>query len=99
MTEFSVKTTLPDDIDREEARDVLDQALQREAKLATAKYAYFQRRCQAFEATFDMDSDAFMQQFESGALGDDAEYFDWYATKRGRDLWARRASILAGAQR
>jgi hypothetical protein len=98
MVEISVKTTLPDEIDREEVRNVLDNALRREAKLAEAKYAYFARKCRDFEEAFQMESDEFMQQFESGELGDRAEYFDWYAAKRGRDLWARRSSILAGAQ-
>jgi len=39
-----------------------------------------------------------MRQFESGALGDDAEYFDWYAAKRGLHLWERRFRILSGVQ-
>ena len=45
-----------------------------------------------------MSSQEFMQQFESGDLGDDAEYFDWYAAKRGRDLWERRSHILSADQ-
>ena len=98
MVEFSVKPTLPDEIDREEVRNVLDNALRREAKLAEAKYAYFARKCRDFEEAFQMEPDEFMQQFESGNLGDRAEYFDWYAAKRGCDVWARRSSILAGAQ-
>jgi hypothetical protein len=98
MIEFLVKTTLSGEIDREEIRDVLDNALRREAKLAEAKHTYFARKCRDFEEAFQMDSGEFIQQFESGDLGDRPEYFDWYAAKRGRDLWARRSSILAGAQ-
>lgn len=30
------------------------------------------------------------------APGDDLECFDWYAAKRGLDLWDRRARILSG---
>ncbi len=37
-----------------------------------------------------------MRQFESGALGDEAVYFDWYAAKRGLDLWERKLRILSG---
>ncbi len=98
MVEFSLRTTLPNEVDLEEARDVLGEALQREAKLAEAKRVYFEGRCQQFEQKYEMSSGAFMQQFESGELGDDAAYFDWYAAKRGRDLWERRAHILAGVQ-
>ena len=45
-----------------------------------------------------MSFDEFMRQFESGALGDQAQYFDWYAAKRGLDLWERRYRILSGVK-
>ena len=98
MVEIAVETRFPSGIDQEEARDVLGDALRREAKLAEAKYVYFKRMCQVFEEKYRMSSLKFMQQFESGDLGDDAEYFDWYAAKRGRDLWERRFHILSGIQ-
>jgi len=98
MVEVAVKTKFPAGVDQDEARDVLGSALHREAKLAEARHAYFERMCQAFERKHHISSDEFMQQFESGDLGDDAEYFDWYAAKRGRDLWKRRSQILSGAQ-
>ena len=37
-----------------------------------------------------------MQRFEAGQLGDEAQYFDWYAAKRGLDIWDRRFRILSG---
>ncbi len=43
-----------------------------------------------------MTSDEFMRQFESGNLGDDQECFDWYAAKRGLNIWRERRDILAG---
>jgi hypothetical protein len=98
MVEIAVKTQFPTGIDQDEARDILGSALNREAKLAEARYAYFERMCRGFEKEHHLSSDEFMQQFESGNLGDDAEYFDWYAAKRGRDLWKRRSQILSEAQ-
>lgn len=98
MVEVAVKTKFPSGIDHGEARDVLGNALHREAKLAEAKYTYFERMCQTFEQKHQMSSNEFMRRFESGDLGDDAEYFDWYAAKRGRDLWERRSHILSAVQ-
>jgi hypothetical protein len=43
-----------------------------------------------------MTSDEFLRQFEEGILGDDAIYFEWYAAKRGLDVWTHKLSILAG---
>ena len=60
--------------------------------------AYFEHACLAFEQKFRMSSDEFMRQFESGALGDEAQYFDWYTAKRGLDLWERRYRILSGVE-
>lgn len=91
-TQFSNKVNL------EEVRRVLDSALRREADLANARRAHFERACRTFEQQYQISSDEFMEQFESGALGDDAEYFDWYAAKRGLDLWEQRFLILSGVK-
>jgi hypothetical protein len=76
MTEVAVETRFPGDIDQDEARDVLGNALHREAKWAKAKYEHFRQVCQTFERKQQLSSDEVMQRFESGGLGDDAEYFD-----------------------
>ena len=34
-----------------------------------------------FETRYNMDSDAFYEQFNAGKLGDDSEYIKWYAYK------------------
>lgn len=98
MVEVAVKTKFPSGIDQEEARDVLGDALHREAELAEARYTYFKRMCHVFEEKHRISSQEFMRQFESGNLGDEAECFDWYAAKRGRDLWERRFHILSGIE-
>ncbi len=42
-----------------------------------------------------MDSDLFMEKFEAGKLEDDSEFFDWYAAKRGLDIWNKRLKIIS----
>lgn len=96
MGEIALRTRWPVAFDMDEVRNVLASALQREAELAEARRAYFERACRAFEQRYQMSSEDFMQQFEAGALGDEAEYLDWYAAKRGLDVWERRFRILAG---
>jgi len=98
MAKIALRTQFPTGVDWDEVRKVLSSALRNEAELASARRAYFERACHAFEQQHQMSSEEFMQQFESGALGDDAEYFDWYAAKRGLDLWERRFHILSGVQ-
>jgi hypothetical protein len=42
-----------------------------------------------------MTSAKFMEQFEAGKLGDEQEFFDWYAAVRGLNLWRERYEILS----
>ena len=98
MNEIALRTEFSDTVSQDEVRKVLDSALRHEADLADARRAHFERICRAFEQQYRISSTEFMQQFESGALGDDADYFDWYAAKRGLDLWERRFRILSGVK-
>ena len=84
----------PTAVNRDKVRKVLDS----ETDLAEARRTHFERACHAFEQQHQMTSEEFMRLFESGALGDDAEYFDWYTAKRGLDLWERRFRILSGVR-
>ena len=77
-----------------DVRAALRAALSREATLANARRNAYKRTCQEFETRFGVLSDQFLREFEDGKLGDDLEYFDWYAAKRGFDLWDRRTRIL-----
>ena len=42
-----------------------------------------------------MDSDYFMEKFDSGDLGDDDDLFDWYSAKRGLDTWSKGLKIIS----
>ena len=98
METIALRTQLSGGINLGEVRKVLSSALRREVDLANARHSYFERACRTFEQQHQMSSEEFMQQFESGALGDEAIYFDWYAAKRGLDLWERRFRILSGVE-
>lgn len=79
----------------QEVYEVILHALEREKVQAKARFDFFAQQCALYENKYAMSSDAFLRQFDSGALGDDEVYFDWYAAKRGYDLWKRRHTILS----
>ena len=79
-----------------EVSDTVNGALRFEAEQARLRRDYYSTRCHVFETKYRLRSDKFMVRFESGALGDEADYFDWYAAKRGYDEWDRRYRILSG---
>ena len=98
MEEIALRTQISAEVSLDEVRRVLGNALRHEVDLADARRSYFERACRVFEQQHQMSSEEFMRLFESGALGDGAEYFDWYAAKRGLDLWERRFHILSGVE-
>ncbi len=96
MAALALKAHFSRKIELKDARSVVGDALRRETELAKVRRAHFERTCKAFEKQLGMLSDEFMEKFEAGALGDDAVYFDWYAAKRGLDLWEHKLLILSG---
>ena len=52
-------------------------------------------RCATFEQRYGMSTETFLEQFEAGTLGDQAEWFDWYAAAQGKEIWSRKHANLA----
>ena len=77
-------------------RNAVSYALTSAAAQARQRFEYYANLCKQFEMRFGMTSDEFVEKFDSGVLGDDQEYFDWYAAKRGMDIWRARSDILSG---
>ena len=77
-----------------EVRSILSNALRSEAEQAHIRREHYAAMCQAFEREHKFSSDEFLNCFESGALGDELFAFDWFAAKRGLDLWDRLLQSL-----
>ena len=54
------------------------------------------KECQHLESEYNFSSDEFLERFESGELGDGADFFKWYAVKHSYDALERRYQILLG---
>ncbi|RPH58024.1 MAG: hypothetical protein EHM81_10740 [Chloroflexi bacterium] len=77
-------------------RNAVSFALSSAATQARQRFEHYDVLCRQFEQKYKLNSDEFARQFDAGALGDDVDYFDWYAAKRGLDLWRERYEILSG---
>lgn len=80
----------------QEVNSIIKSALTRDAHIASYKKEKYMRVCKRFEKKYNITSDEFMDKLESGKLDDRDDYFDWYAAKKGLDIWDRRLRILAG---
>lgn len=66
------------------------EALKTQRDFAYARFMKFEQECKIFEHTYGMDSDQFLRKFESGELGDEEQWFDWYAAIRGKKIWEQK---------
>ena len=92
---LALKTDLPG-YEKSDIRNAISYALTSTAAQARQRFEYYANLCSEFEQRFRMTSNEFVQKFDSGALGDDQEFFNWYAAKRGMDIWLNRSAILSG---
>lgn len=76
-------------------RSAVSFALNSAASSARQRLTHYNGICKRFEKKYKMSSAKFMEQFESGKLGDGQEFFDWYAAARGLMLWRERYEILS----
>ena len=77
-------------------RNAVSFALNSASLNARKRFEHYASICKTFEKKYKMTSDKFIEQFDAGKLGDEQEFFDWYAATRGLNLWRERYEILSG---
>lgn len=93
---LSVKTNMSR-YEKGSIRNAVSFALSSAASHAQQRSEHYSSICKKFEKKYKLTSAKFVEQFDSGALGDEQDYFDWYAATRGLSLWRERYEILSGA--
>lgn len=78
-----------------ETKPIVLQALQDQSNFSYARFQKFENECKEFEKIYKMDSELFLDKFNKGELGDDLQWFDWYASIRGKKLWEKKFQILS----
>jgi len=86
------------DFTPQEVSEVIRAALEQNERVAKYKIKKYSGICENFEKKYGMNSDLFMEKFDSGELGDDDDFFEWYAAKRGLDIWNKKLKIISGIQ-
>ncbi len=83
------------DFTSQEVSEVIRTALEQNERVVKYRIKKYSDTCENFEKKYGMDSDLFMEKFDSGELGDD-EKKKRYAVKRGLDIWDKRLKIISG---
>jgi hypothetical protein len=86
--------TLPEGYEEGEIAAVIAESIASHLEFAQRRLAAYQANCATFEQRHGMRTEAFLEQFEAGTLGDQQEWFDWYAAAQGKNIWGRKYDIL-----
>jgi len=79
---------------KEVALEALSSAIERELKILEAKLAGFEEEMRKFESKHGLSSKEFYKRFESGELGDDEDYFTWWAAIQAHESIKTRIETL-----
>ncbi|MBC8185238.1 hypothetical protein H8E88_29445 [candidate division KSB1 bacterium] len=71
-------------------------SLDREFENAKFKIDRYSKICDSFQKKYEMTSENFFNKFEKGMLTEDDDFFDWYAAKRGLEIWNEKYHVLLG---
>lgn len=74
-------------------------SLKREYTLYSNAIAFYKKALRELEQKHHLSTSVFLKRFESGKLGDDAEYFDWYAFAKLLSEWQQAQSAIRAAVR
>jgi hypothetical protein len=72
-------------------------SLRREYILCSNAIAFYKKSIKDFEQKYNLSTRAFLKKFEVGQMGDDADYFDWYAFVKLLAQWQKTQSAIRSA--
>ena len=53
--------------------------LERENKICSSTINFYRRQMKLLEKKYNMTTASFLRKFANGEIGDDQDFFDWYA--------------------
>ena len=74
--------------------DEIKTSLKREYTLCSSAIAFYRKALKAFELKHHITTQTFLRRFEAGELGDELDYFDWYAFTKLLSQWQKTKSAI-----
>ena len=93
---MSLTVNVKNEFSIQEASEVIRSALALDERITKHKKNRYVNICSAFENQYGMNSDIFMEKFETGKLDDRDDFFDWHSAKKGLENLSKKLQILSG---
>jgi hypothetical protein len=74
-------------------------SLKREYTLYASAISFYKKTIRELEQKHSLSTQVFLKRFEAGQLGDDADYFDWYAFAKLLAEWQQAQSAIRAVVR
>ncbi len=75
----------------------LKHSLKREYILCSNAISFYKKALKEFEQKYHLSTLSFLKRFEAGQMGDEGDYFDWYASAKLLARWQKTQSALRSA--
>lgn len=72
-------------------------SLKREYDLYTSAMAFYKTALKELEQKHQLNTRTFLKRFESGQIGDESDFFDWYAFAKLLEQWRKAQSAIRSA--
>lgn len=69
--------------------DDVKTSLKREYTLCSNAIVFYKKALKEFEKKYHLTTQTFLKKFEAGQMGDEADYFEWYAFAKLLAQWLK----------
>ena len=70
------------------------ESLKREFNISSRAISFYKKRIKSLEKKYRMTTSDFLKKFEKGDMGDEQDFFDWYAFHKLLSSWVRTKNAL-----
>lgn len=70
------------------------ESLEREYSICSKAISFYKKQIRTLEKKHKTDTGAFLTRFEAGTIGDEQDFFDWYAFHKLLESWTRTKNAL-----
>lgn len=76
---------------------IIHQAIEKEISLGKYLLSGYSEKMKSLEKKYKITTSSFVRSFENGKMGDDQDFFEWFALYKGKKHWEEKLSALKTA--
>lgn len=74
--------------------NAVKESLEREFNISSKVIRFYKKQIHHLEKKYGMTTSDFLEKFEKGSIGDEQDFFDWYAFHKLLSSWIRTKNAL-----